>query len=81
MQFFFHLIKVANGIALAHENFFFLTGFARRKYCLWKNRGLDLEFTPYDADSTESACLIFPPLNLFAPQNRQISTVMVRLPG
>jgi len=39
---FFHLIEVAVSIDFAHKNNLFLTGFAHRKFVLWKSCGLDL---------------------------------------
>jgi len=38
----FHLIEVAVSIDFAHEKNLFLTGFAQRKFALWKSCGLDL---------------------------------------
>jgi hypothetical protein len=41
----FHLIEVAVNIDFAHEKNLFLTGFAQRKFVLWKSCGLDLLLT------------------------------------
>jgi len=41
----FHLIEVAVSIDFAREKNLFLTGFAQRKFVLWKSCGLDLLLT------------------------------------
>jgi len=41
----FHLIEVAVSIDFAHEKKLLLTGFAQRKFGLWKSCGLDLRTT------------------------------------
>jgi len=41
-KFLFHLIKVTVGTGFAHEKNLFLTGFAHRKFVLWKSCELDL---------------------------------------
>jgi hypothetical protein len=41
-KFLFHLIEVAVIIDFAHKNKLFFTGFAHRKFVLWKSCGLDL---------------------------------------
>ena len=40
---FFHLIEVAVGTDFAHEKIFLLTGFAQRKFFLWKSCELDFQ--------------------------------------
>jgi hypothetical protein len=41
-KFLFHLIEVAVIIDFAHKKYLFFTGFAHRKFVLWKSGGLDL---------------------------------------
>jgi hypothetical protein len=41
-KFLFHLIEVAVSIEFAHEKNLFLTGFAHRKFVLWKSCELGL---------------------------------------
>jgi len=41
-KFLFHLIEVAVSIDFAHKKNLFLTGFAHRKFVLWKSCGLGL---------------------------------------